>query len=891
MIKNYLLFILLICTQIIQAQQKYYAVNGEIDLSTVNFDDNEIIKLNGDWNFYWNAHIPPQDFIENVEPNQTGYFRLPGLWNAYIVDGTSVAGKGFVTYHLKIKLPAEKKMYGLRIPRIETSYRLWVDDKLLKEAGIAGTSTENTIPSWETAWLIFYPQGTSVHITIQISNFDHRKGGIAQSIEFGSQTAVRGTQNRIYNINIFLLAVLIIMTFHHLGVYFLNKKEKKSLSFAIHTASTALYLASHGEMIINYLFGTLNYEFNVKLSWWSVLFGILSFTWFLYYAFPKFYNKKYIRILTIVIGIFSIVILVLPALYFTYLLLVLFILISVMLIFTLQGILKASLVKEIGARLSLIGTLIFMLAALNDMLYDNGTIKTFLAVPIGTFVFILIQSFMLSLKSSIAQKELEAVNKKIKALDTIKGRLLSEPNYKLSLAAQILNQELGFYKTYFIIPDDDALIVQAANDPDAKMYENRLPELMMIEQKTEHNFIPLELIIKHLEKKEPTLISDFEKNIISINYFKKSSTNYCYIYPIIENQNIKLILYFEGKGNLNAFKTELLSLLESQIITILENNKFLTELEELNRTLEEKVEHRTAEVYQQKEEIAAQRDEIEEKNTRLKIALEQKEYVNRTLTDSINYAKKIQQSLLPSKKAFIGIFPDSFVFLKPKDILSGDFYWIKQIDLNILGQSNRFKIIAAIDCTGHGVPGALMSIIANDLLDQAIIEHHLIEPSLILESMEYGLRSRLQSDKYDERSKDGMDMSLIVINETKKEFKFAGAHNPVYYLPAGVNEMEVLPATPYSIGGFEVKDIKKQFKQTTLQYKSGETIYMFSDGYYDQIGGIKERKFMKNAFKELLLTIYEKNMAEQHNILETTLNNWKSSSKQIDDILVIGFRF
>jgi serine phosphatase RsbU (regulator of sigma subunit) len=366
-----------------------------------------------------------------------------------------------------------------------------------------------------------------------------------------------------------------------------------------------------------------------------------------------------------------------------------------------------------------------------------------------------------------------------------------------------------------------------------------------------------------------------------------------FFYPIIEDKLTHIVFYFEADNKNSDFFNErisLLNLLESQIITLIENSKIFGELEELNRTLEEKVEQRTAEVYQQKEEIAAQRDEIEEKNLRLKTVLDQKELANRTLTDSINYARRIQQSLLPSEQSFKQLFPDSFVLLRPKDVLSGDFYWIKEDEFNVDGQLNNLKIIAAIDCTGHGVPGALMSIIANDLLEQAINENKKVAPSEILSLIELGLKARLQNDKSGEKNKDGMDMSLVIINTNLNTFSFAGAHNPVYYIPKNSDEIEVLMPSPYSIGGFEMRHNIKPFTQKTFHYSSGDTIYMFSDGFYDQIGGVKGRKFMKQNFKELLLTNHKKTMPEQIKALELALNGWKAELRQIDDILVIGIK-
>ena len=886
-------FILILAITSSRAQQTNFAIRGEINLKTVDFDKNTLISLDGDWSFYWKQFIPPEDFLEKVEPEQTDYFTIPALWNNFIINGKEISGKGFATYHLKVEIDKLDKIYGIKVDRIESAYKLWIDDKLLIEVGNIDTSETYVIPSWEIKRVLFTPEKKDFHITIQIANFDHRKGGIANSIEFGSDKAIESQQNKVFFKSVFILAVLLIIAFHHLGLYFLNKKEVTALYFAFLTLSTALYVISRGEFLVNYIFGVLPFELNVKINWWSSLIGLSSFAWFSYASFNKFYNKKILKIISYSIAIFWFIILILPSCYFTHLIIIFYIVALSTIIFTLVGIIKAVINKETGANLVAIGTIILFISILNDILNDTGTIITIVAVPIGIFIFVLIQSFMLALRSSLSQKQVEMMNAKIETLDRIKGKLILEQNYKLRAPIKILTQELGFTKGYIISPEDDTLEILAGCDSEANYYIDRLPEMILnIEQIVNHKQLPVELLLDLIKKKKVCQLNNYTKLEKSADYFKKATTKQALCYPILENNCVKTVLYFEDKKNkisVNNNRISLLNLLESQILTIIENDKIFGELEELTRTLEEKVEQRTAEVYQQKEEIAAQRDEIEEKNQRLRIALDQKEYVNRTLTDSINYAKRIQQSLLPSQNSFENTFPSSFVFLKPKDVLSGDFYWIKEKTQELDGVINEFKIIAAIDCTGHGVPGALMSIIANDLLEQAINEHHLISPAKILSSMEIGIKSRLQSEKNDKRNKDGMDISLVIINLTKSEFYFAGAHNPIYYIPKGVNDIEVLASTPYSIGGFEVRNKVKSFKETSIKYKSGETIYMFSDGYYDQIGGLKGRKFMKQAFKKLLITNYDKSMNDQYKILNETFISWKSNLRQIDDILVIGF--
>ena len=282
--------------------------------------------------------------------------------------------------------------------------------------------------------------------------------------------------------------------------------------------------------------------------------------------------------------------------------------------------------------------------------------------------------------------------------------------------------------------------------------------------------------------------------------------------------------------------------------------------DEMLHELDRKVKERTVEVVQQKEII------------------EQK---NKDITDSINYAKKIQEAILPDTVDIRNAFPESFVLFKPKDIVSGDFYWFNEVN-------DKEAVITAIDCTGHGVPGAFMSMIGNEILNQTIIEKGITKPSDILNNMHEGVRFALKQSSQNVRAKDGMDLALCKITKgDQPKLEYAGANNPLFLIKNG--ELIKVKPDKFPIGG-EQREERREFTNNEIDVSKGDVFYIFSDGYVDQFGGPKNKKFMTARFKDLLLEVHQKEMAEQAEILEKTIEQWKGEYDQIDDICVIGVR-
>lgn len=272
---------------------------------------------------------------------------------------------------------------------------------------------------------------------------------------------------------------------------------------------------------------------------------------------------------------------------------------------------------------------------------------------------------------------------------------------------------------------------------------------------------------------------------------------------------------------------------------------------------------------------------------RLKITNKQKlviEVQNKEIVDSITYAKRIQEAILPTDQIVKKCLPESFIYYKPKDIIAGDFYWIDQQDDNIF--------FAAADCTGHGVPGAMISVVCHNAMNSAIKDLNILDPGKILDkTRELVVRQLNKSENPEIDSigyiRDGMDIALCVLNTKTNQLNYAGAYNPLWILRNGDSEIEEIKANRQSVGKVENP---KPFNAHKINLNKGDNIYIFSDGFADQFGGTRGKKFMYKPFKKLLVTMQNETMENQLKNINNHFENWKGNIEQVDDVCVIGVR-
>lgn len=309
----------------------------------------------------------------------------------------------------------------------------------------------------------------------------------------------------------------------------------------------------------------------------------------------------------------------------------------------------------------------------------------------------------------------------------------------------------------------------------------------------------------------------------------------------------------QSKRGFSNYQRDLLEMLASQAAVSIENAQLYSKVSEQARALK-----------LEKEKVEQVNDLVEQKNE--------------DITDSIKYAKRIQQAYLPYSHTLKTFFPKSFVLLMPRDIVSGDFYWWHQDEF--------FDYVCAADCTGHGVPGAIMSVIGATTLNQTVVERGLSEPAGVLNAVDAVVRRSLNQDTPEVKTSDGMDLAFCRFTKDRRELVYAGAYRPLLIL----REREFLEFTPtkISVGSRRFEGQATTYQQERINLQKGDRVYMFSDGYPDQFGGEKHKKYSARRFKETLLQLLDYPMEEQGDLLKILLNDWRGDVAQTDDVIVLG---
>ena len=276
-----------------------------------------------------------------------------------------------------------------------------------------------------------------------------------------------------------------------------------------------------------------------------------------------------------------------------------------------------------------------------------------------------------------------------------------------------------------------------------------------------------------------------------------------------------------------------------------------------------------------------QQQRINQKNEEIESQRKALEMKNKDITASISYARRIQYAVLPGEESIYRAIPLSFIVYRPKDIVSGDFFWFHEID------ASRY-ILACGDCTGHGVPGAMMTVVGSSALNHIVAEKNITQPSAILKELDLHISSTLRQQKDHEYFvHDGMDISVVFVDKMKSSLIISSARRPVIHITG--NQLFEIPGVKNSLGGINLTE--KNFYDTELQYQADDMLYLFTDGVTDQFGGPEQKKFSKKRLLETLMKIYPLKITEQKTRIEATVDQWQADQEQVDDILLIGVKF
>lgn len=319
---------------------------------------------------------------------------------------------------------------------------------------------------------------------------------------------------------------------------------------------------------------------------------------------------------------------------------------------------------------------------------------------------------------------------------------------------------------------------------------------------------------------------------------------------------------------------------QAQLIDQLQENTRIQE--EINIKLEEKVKRRTADIASKNDLLSHQNEEIEAQRDQLEIQRDVVLAQKNEIVDSITYAQRIQAAMLPPETYVTELLNENFILYRPRDIVSGDFYWIKQVNMSI--------VLVAADCTGHGVPGAFMSMLGISYLDEIVQRREITQANQVLNELRNQIKHSLRQHGQSDESRDGIDLALCVYDLKNRVVQYSGANNPLYLIRDvnGEPELKEFKADHMPLGYYQGKD--KTFTNHSIPLEMGDTCYVFSDGFIDQKGGKDNKKYLSKNFKKLLLEIHEEPMHIQKEILDKTLTDWMGDNSQMDDVLVIGVR-
>ncbi|MBU3916869.1 Hpt domain-containing protein, partial [bacterium] len=384
------------------AKQRLEAVKGVMDLRTWDLKVDGNINLDGEWEFYWDQLLSPDDFKQGLSGLQPGFISVPGYWDKFEIDGKPVGGTGMGTFRLKLKNLRPNQLLSLDIPLMHTAYILWANGKIIADNGAVGRSALDSLPQYLPKTPGFVSGDGTVELVLQISNFSHNNGGIWQTITLGTNQSIDTVSQLRTAFDLFLLGAILIMSLYHFGLFALRHKEGSTMFFGLFCLVISFRLAIHGSTIFSVLFPTFSWEVLVKLDYFGLYFGLIFFSAFLQSLYPQEFSKRFLTLLLIPATGYIFFTIVVPARIFTAYLVYFQLIMVLSCLYYLYVLTKANLRKREGAAVVLGGCVILIGTLVNDILYNHEIIHTADLVGAGLFVLIFSQSFVLSLRFSKA---------------------------------------------------------------------------------------------------------------------------------------------------------------------------------------------------------------------------------------------------------------------------------------------------------------------------------------------------------------------------------------------------------------------------------------------------------------------------------------------------------
>jgi PAS domain S-box-containing protein len=383
------------------------AKQGVLDLSQWDLTVQGPIALSGQWEFHWGQLREPEDDLEGGRPETKNFIKVPGVWNGHEAEGKKISGSGYATYRLRVLVKPTGEPLAFKFLSLGTAYTLYVNGKITASAGKVGKSRDTMIPDWRPQVAAFISEGDHLDIVLQVSNFHHRKGGITEAIRIGTESDIRRIRERELAFQLFLCGSIFIIGLYHLGIFILRRNDLSPLYLGLFCFLLALYTLLAGERYFLHLFPSSSWELRTKLTNVSSFLSVPIFLAFIHSLFSQEVNKRFLRLLQCAILALAVIVIFTNAVVYSHIIPVYHLLTLIAGIYVLSILILALRRKREGAGIVLTGMAIILVALINDVLYDNGIIKTGQFIYLGLFLFIFSQSFFLSLRFSKAFSTIE----------------------------------------------------------------------------------------------------------------------------------------------------------------------------------------------------------------------------------------------------------------------------------------------------------------------------------------------------------------------------------------------------------------------------------------------------------------------------------------------------
>ncbi len=826
------------------------AKDGVLDLRDWDFSNSGNITLSGDWEFYWQELLTPQDFIsKNIKTEY--FFPVPGYWNDRQLDTIKLSGQSYATYRLKI-ISKENITLSVFIDEEFSAYKFWCDTGLVYSCGRVASNADDMIPHRFPVVKEIELSKDTTELVFQISNFNHRQGGFFSSPTVGLSETMKVERDRSIAIDVFMFGCMLILGLYHIAIFLTRKGMFAALFFGLFSIILSIRTLLTGSRFFCVLFPDVSWDFQYRLEYLTAYSAPILLIGFLYRLYPKDFNRKIINAYFIVNSLFLSFLFFSP-LFFTKTLFWFYGLIAFVIVYVMYRIFIIVKRKRHGSKILMFTISFFAFTIISEMILLTGNFKGFKElISAGTFVLVLGQSLVfaqafvqLFRDNEILKVDLNKQNEELE--ETVKQRTEEIERQRKSILEK--NEELENHNKE-IIDKNEELEVQKKLlvESESKMMNliQLLPE-SIFEIDKEGN-----IVFANSEFFNTTgFNNDIQLNINDLIMSESGNMSFIdLINSYLKEETIVKELSLEIKRQDDSVFPILLSVaIADKIEGVAYRCSFI---DITNRIADEQI----------------------MKNAYKEIAIK-----NKNITDSVNYALTIQSALMPSQEDIKNTFKEYFVINKPHSIVSGDFYFLT---------NNGNKVIFALsDCTGHGVPGGFMTMLGTGLLKQVYSKNDVVSPDEALNTIRDKIISSLnQTNDLDIiGNKDGMDMVLCVLDKETLMMDFASANQTVFICRG--SEIIELKGDRMPVG---IHTVMNKFTLQQVQLQKDDIIYFFSDGMVDVFGGPRRRRLYKKGLQKIILSCSDKPMAVQKEIIDEKVMKWQGDNGQIDDMLMFGIK-